>query len=139
MKLKHLFFLPLALMLVAGCMKSQDPITTTAPVGTFSGNFLRLHKKASGNGYDSLKAVVTLTLDPQTGFKLTGDTTQHAGSFGGYNYDQTYFLFSDKTVSTTNTKVHLNGYYLYATDGSRLQLQQTYADTLGFFYDLKKN
>lgn len=139
MKLKHLFFLPLALMLVAGCMKSQDPnANTSPPTGTFTGTFLSLHKKASGNGFDSVQANITLSLDPASGFKLTGDTTKHAGSFGDFAYDAANFLFNDKTVSTSNKKIHLNGYYLYGYNGSQLQLQQIYSDTLGYFYTLKK-
>jgi hypothetical protein len=139
MKLKYLFFLPLAVMLGAGCMKSSDQnVQATPPIGTFSGVFTRLHKKTTGTGYDTLLANVTLNLDLKTGFKLTGDTTKHAGSFGDFGYDGTYFQFTDKTVAPSNPKIHLNGYYYYGFDGTQLQLQQTFADTLGYFYVLKK-
>ena len=138
MKLKHLFFLPLALLMASGCMKPNNNETPIAvPTGTFTGKFLQLRKKATGSGYDSVKADLTLNLNLTTGFTITGDTTQHAGSNGNFAVDASYYFFEDKTKPSS--KAHLKGYYLYAYDGTNLQLQQTYSDTLGLFYVFKKN
>lgn len=142
MKLKYVFFLPLLVLLSAGCLKNNnaDNNATPVPTGTFSGQFIRLHKNQAGV-IDTVKASLVLTLDVKTGYKVTGDTTKHAGSYGDFALDPNYFLFDDKTYNATgpNLKSHLTGQYLYAYDGTRLQLQQTSIDTLTLFYDLTKN
>jgi hypothetical protein len=136
MKLKQLFFLPLALMLCAGCLKdTTSNVTVTPPIGSYSGTFIRLHKNAQGV-VDTVKGNINLTLDPSTGFTLTGDTSKHAASKGTYNYDSSNILFTDK--SAPSTKIHLNGYYVYGANSTQLQIQQS-TDTLGVLYDLKKN
>ena len=138
MKIKYLLLLPFALLIAGGCMKTNnDDTPKPVPTGTFTGKFLQLRKKATGTGYDSVKADLTLTLNTTTGFTITGDTTQHAGSLGNYALDASYIAFDDKTKPSS--KIHLKGYYLYGYDGTNLQLQQTFADTLGLFYILKKN
>jgi len=138
MKLKYLLFLPFAALIAAGCSKaSTDKNNYPVASGNFTGKFVRLRKNAAGTGYDSTKATLTLSLNLTTGFTVTGDTTQHAGSLGNFAVDANYYYFDDSTKPSSKT--HLKGYYLYAYDGTTLQLQQTYADTLGYFYLLKKN
>lgn len=143
MKKAFIFFLPFIVMLGAGCLKHSDDSSSTFPVpsGSYAGQFTRLRYNTTKNGYDTLKANIVLTIDIKTGFKITGDTsTVHAGSFGDFSISAYAMQFADKTYSATapQAKIHLNGLYEYGYDGTRLQIDATYADTLGFFYDLRK-
>ena len=141
MKYKLFYVLLFLTLLATGCGKDLNTIPTiSAPDGNYSGQFRLIHKK-SGKA-DTLKANITLTLKNSDGtFSVTGDTlTVHAGSHGTYGLNSSYFNFLDKTNPTTGTpvKVHLNGPYLYAYDGSVLQMLFFNSDTLSYQYDLKK-
>jgi hypothetical protein len=141
MKYKLLYLLMLLMILGAGCGKGPTSIPTISiPDGSYAGQFRLIHRK-SGIA-DTLKASITLTLKNSDGtFSVTGDTlTVHAGSHGTYGLNSSYFNFLDKTNPTTGTpaKVHLNGPYLYAYDGSILQMLYFNSDTLSYQYDLKK-
>lgn len=141
MKRTLIFFLPFMVMLGASCSKSSDANTFPVPSGSYAGQFLRLRYNNTTKGYDSLKANIILTMDLKTGYKVTGDTsTAHAGSYGDFSISAYNIQFADKTFTTNPppTKVHLYGVYDYGYDGTTLQIQATYSDTLGFFYNLKK-
>ncbi|QKJ29144.1 hypothetical protein HQ865_05030 [Mucilaginibacter mali] len=143
MKRAFIFFLPFMVMLGAGCMKHNDSDGNTFPVpsGSFAGKFTRLHYNTTKKGYDTLSANIVLTMDVKTGYKVTGDTsTVHAGSFGDFSMNAYAIQFADKTYTSTPppSKIHLYGIYEYGYDGTNLQIDATFADTLGFFYDLKR-
>src|SRR5450755_2704285 len=110
MKQKLLYLLPLLLAVGVGCVKSNytPPLL---PSGTFSGTFGYLHRANDRINFDTLKASVTLTLNTNGTFAVTGDTTTlQAGSFGTYGADVNYINFTDKTYSATGVSVkkHLN-------------------------------
>lgn len=137
----YLFPFCFVALLFTSCLKGESAADVAAsfPVGTFTGQFRAIHK--STTGIDTQKANITLTLSTQTGFKITGDTaTLHAGSHGGYLFNTTYGFFSDSTYSatSTSTKVHLNGTYLYSYNGTVFQMLQVSGDTLSYQYDLTK-
>jgi hypothetical protein len=143
MKRILIFLMPFIVMLGAGCLKHTENTDTSAtiPTGTFAGQFLRIHYNRTTTKYDTLKANLTLSMDLKTGYAITGDTTAvHAGSKGDFAMDAYYIQFTDKTYSTTpvNNKIHLAGTYLYQYNGTDFQIQAVVADTLGFFYNLKK-
>lgn len=142
MKLKHLFFLPFLIMLAAGCSKpKQTAIPFAAPTGNFSGTFKTLHYNKDISGYDSVTTNISLSMSLETGYQVTADTTLHANSYGNFSVSAYYMAFDDFTFNGTELPEipHLLGKYAYSYDGSKLHMQQTYADTLGFFYDLIKN
>jgi len=142
MKFKYIFFLPFLMMLAAAC--SKPPVSDTpvaVPTGTFAGSFYRLRYNTAKVKYDTLYVPITVTLSTATGYSvILSDTTLHSPSHGGYSIDANGMYFNDVTYTkiTIPTKPHLVGTYVYAYDGTTLQLQQTYSDTLGFFYNLKK-
>lgn len=142
MKLKHIFFLPFIIMLAASCTKPKnDTVPFTVPTGNFNGTFQRLRYNASTSKYDTLTTAISLSMDLTTGYKITGDTTLHAGSYGNFTINAYYIGFDDATFSGTElpAKPHLVGTYAYSYNGTQLHMQQTYpSDTLGFFYDLTK-
>jgi len=142
MKRAFILFLPFVVMLAAGCLKSADNSTTTfnAPAGTFTGVFTKLRYNNAKQKYDTTKANLTLTLTLATGYTVTGDTTLHAGSKGSYSVDPNNILFGDATLNSAASagKTHLSGLYQYGYDGTNFNIQATYSDTLGFFYQLKK-
>ena len=141
MKLKHLFFLPFLIMLAAGCSKpKKNDLTFTVPTGTFSGTFKQLRFNAANNDYDSVLTNISVSMDLKDGYHVTADSTIHANSYGNFSVNPYYIAFDDFTFSGTElpTIPHLLGTYGYDYDGSKLHMQQTYSDTLGFFYDLVK-
>jgi hypothetical protein len=147
MKLKLPHLLPLLLLLAAGCANNNNIAptpTTPLPVGTFSGHFTLYHYHAQTKVTDSTKANLNLSLEPATGFKITGDTTTlHAGSYGSFvvNGMQNTINFADFTYppSGVTTKVHLNGLYNYRYDGTTLQIAMNGPlDTLTYYYYMKK-
>lgn len=141
MKLKYFFFLPLLIMLGAGCSKpKKTEVTFTVPSGTFTGTFKQLKYNSSTNSYDSVGTTISLNMSLQDGYRVTADSTAHANSHGNFSMDAFYIAFDDFTFSGTELPAipHLLGKYAYDYDGSKLHMQQTYADTLGFFYDLVK-
>lgn len=145
--MKKIFYLfPLLLLSASGCLKNSEPApaSTGGPVGTFAGLFMYLHKHAKTGVIDTVKANVILSMQPTVGFKVTGDTsTVHAGSYGTCIVNSTYNVinFNDSTYPATGTptKIHLNGLYQYAYDGSVFQLiAQSTSDTVAYLYNLKR-
>src|SRR5215469_11164966 len=140
MKHKLLCLIPVAAVFLAGCLGGPN---TPAPVlsGAFSGQFTLYHRHSTTSPFDTLKANITLTLtNPANTFAVTGDTsTVIAGSKGTYQLatNGSYILFIDNTLSTTttSTKVHLNGEYIYSYDGTTLEMLAGSADTLQVQYD----
>jgi hypothetical protein len=148
--LKHIliYLLPVSFLWLSSCVKTQrDPDTYFAnkgyPLGTFSGDFLRIHKNHYTYKYDTLKAYLKLTLSTNTGYAVTGDTaTLHAGSYGSFSEDFANMAFDDVTNSASypSKKVHLSGFYTYDYDGTTLKITPgvTQSDTLKYLYVLKK-
>jgi len=142
MKRKIVYFLPLLLLSITGCLKNtSDPSNVVIPVGTFAGTFTRVHLHMATGKLDTIKANLTLTMSTTSGYAISGDTTLHAASHGGYAVDGVNIAFSDQTLATSPTtttpiptKVHLNGVYSYGYNGSALQIAFS-SDTLAFFYN----
>ena len=127
----------------AGCMKtSNDDVTPVLqPQGKFSGTFQRIHYAPATKKYDTVKLNFQLELVSNT-FKVTGDTTKHAGSNGTFGYNTAQIQWIDVTVPTGSNalnlpKYHLYGNYNYAYDGTALKFE-AFNDTLKYYYDLKK-
>jgi hypothetical protein len=142
MKIKFSYLLPILAVLITGCAKvNQDQPVVQLPTGTFTGQFFRIHANATTKGFDTLKANLQLSLSASTGFKVTGDTTLHAGSFGSYAVNAYYIQFNDQTVNTPSlaTKYHLNGVYNYEYNGTQLAIYVDYTDTLSYQYILTKS
>jgi hypothetical protein len=145
--MKHkLLLLSAAVLLVGASCKKVIVPTTTPPAlsGTFSGQFLFVHRQTTAYPYDTLKANVILTLQSSGNtFTVTGDTTTvHAGSYGIFTSNTSYVVFIDKTYPTDGTnpkKIHLAGTYQYYYDGSILQMLAFPNDTSAYEYSLKKN
>jgi hypothetical protein len=134
------YVLPLLLTLAAGCFnnKASDPIPY--PSGTFSGEFRHISKHQD-NSIDTIKANITVVIEPGIGYHVLGDTTtKHAGSKGHYVIIGNGITFVDDTYPQTGipAKTHLNGDYIYAYNGSIFQMAKTSGDTVAFQYDLKK-
>ena len=127
-------------ILVTGCFKNKDNSPPPSPNGKFDGEFSVLKKRSAGTGYDTVvRDTIRLTLNPDSGFRVTGDTTRHAGSHGSYIYDYYYISFDDETYSTASSKYHLNNLYAYYYDGAIFQLARgSSGDTLRLQYDLRK-
>jgi hypothetical protein len=143
-----IYLLPAALLNLSGCVKTQrDPdnyfTNKGYPLGTFSGDFLRIHKNHYNYKYDTLRTYLKLTLSTNTGYMVTGDTiTLHAGSYGSFSEDFANMAFDDITnaATSTNKKVHLSGFYTYDYDGTTLKITPggKQPDTLKYLYILKK-
>lgn len=128
-------------IMVTGCLSDKNENTPIpSPNGKFDGKFKVLRKKVTGSGYDTAyTANIRLTISPDSGYRVTGDTTKHAGSKGDFEYNYYYIGFDDNTYKTTSTKYHLNGVYAYYYDGNLLQIaRKSDLDTLRLQYDLKK-
>lgn len=142
MKRLLIFLMPFVIMLGAGCLKHSDETNNFAiPEGNFAGTFMRIHYSVTTSKYDTLQANLNLSMDINTGYKVTGDTsTVHAGSFGNFSLDPYYIQFADNTLSSnsTSTKSHLAGTYQYLYDGQNFQMKVVVADTLGYFYNFQK-
>jgi len=147
--MKKLSFLaiPVALFFLASCVKNTTPTPVTIPTGTFSGQLVLIHMSSKTGKLDTVKANVVLTMSTATGYAVLSDTTTvQAGSNGAFIMDSQYIQFQDKTAAAataqfvgTSTKVHLNGTYTYAYDGTNFNFYAASSDTLGFNYALKKN
>ncbi len=138
-----IYLLPLFLLFSASCLKTQNAASNPSqyPSGSYTGTFYRIHRSLLTNATDTLKANLILTLNPTTGFTITGDTTTvHAGSTGAYAFTATYAQFADITYPKMGVlkKVHLEGTYLYSYDGTNLALEQQ-NDTLTYLYNFKSN
>jgi len=130
--------------LITGCSKSSDEnnVPVTLPVGTYTGQFLRIRGNVTTGNLDTTKANLNLSLSQSTGYAVTGDTsTLQAGSYGSYGVNAYYIQFVDKTYSQTApfTKYHLEGIYSYTFDGTNLKIGVTYGDTLSLQYTFVKN
>lgn len=129
-------------ILVTGCFKDKKNPPLPAPNGKFDGEFraLRLRSAASGYDYDTvIRDSIRLTISPDSGFRVTGDTTRHAGSHGSFVYDYLYIRFNDETYSSASPKFHLNNLYAYYYNGTIFQIARgNIGDTLRLQYDLKK-
>ncbi len=144
MKRRLSYLLPLLLLIVlaVGCAKSPDSTDTIVlPVGTFTGQFTRIHLNPYTRKLDTIYANLTLTMAAATGYAITGDTTKHAGSHGSYVVDGVNIAFSDQTLPTSTTstapptKIHLNGVYSYVYTTTSMQI--TFSnDTLIYTYIL---
>ena len=119
--------------------------TPLLPSGTFTGKFTYLHIHSNTGIIDTFTANLALSLDPTTGYKITGDTTTvHAGSYGSYvfssDYSQIGFLDKTYVATAVQLKFHLNGAYQYTYDGSTLNMTQSSAlDTAVYSYSFKKS
>lgn len=126
---------------LSGCIKDDDQMALSAAMpltGDFEGPFKVLKKKPAGSGYDTIiNDTLHLRLKADSGFTITGDTTNHAASNGAF-INQNFIQFNDRTYNTKPQKKHLHGLYNYFYDGQKLQITRSYADTLGIIYDLKK-
>jgi hypothetical protein len=145
MKRYFIYLLPLLMACVAaGC--STDKVAKTTPIptptGTFGGFFQLVHTKVSTGANDSVRTNLTLVLDAQGNFTVTGDTsTLHAGSTGKFSLGVGDDLFfTDKTYPTAGVpaKVHLNGDYRYQYNGSVLGLDKNVGDSLSYQYYFTK-
>jgi hypothetical protein len=143
MKKTFTYLLPglaIAIALAVGCApnKPSDPVPT--PVGTFAGEFRKLHRIKGTTTIDTAKANIQLVLAEGGTYKVLGDTaTLHAGSKGTYVAGTGALAFQDVTFFATDPKIHLYGYYAYAYDGSSVfRMVLNSADTLSLQYDLKK-
>ena|ERR1700744_2973257 len=149
-KIYYLFLLPLSLLAMTGCLKTNTtPNNVILPVGTFAGTFTRIHLSLQTGKLDTIKANIILTMAAATGYAVSGDTTHHAASHGGYSVDGQYIAFSDQTLpppgSVANApipvKTHLNGLYQYTystpTGGAGASLQIVFTgDTVAYSYVL---
>jgi hypothetical protein len=144
MKKLHLLCL-LPLLMAVGCGKEKVQATPQIqlPAGIFNGPFAKIHRNLTSGKSDTLVATIKLTTDATGNFAVTGDTsTVHAGSKGkfvlGYGQD---LVFDDKTFSatSTSTKAHLNGDYIFSYDGGTFELVQGIGDTISYQYILTKS
>ena len=130
---------------VTGCIKARDTANPVLqPQGSFTGDFYRIHTNFQSKVKDTIKLTLGLELVNNT-YKITGDTSKHAGSKGTFNYNQSYIEWTDGTLpiganGLKMPKYHLYGPYLYFYDGTKLEFRATTypIDTLTYIYKLKK-
>ncbi len=143
-KLYYLLPLLLIVVIAAGCAKSTDDTNTTTvilPVGNFSGQFTRIHLNSATKKLDTIHANLTIAMAAATGYAVSGDTTYHAASYGGYVVDGVNIAFADQTLlqkgasTITPTKTHLNGTYSYTYNAPNLQIYFS-SDTVIYSYVL---
>lgn len=145
MKNKLAYLLFLLPVLIAGCSKPA-PIAPVfnAPLGAFTGQFVRLYKNTWRGGYDTLKANLQLDLSTNIGYTVKGDTTTiHAGSYGSFVVGTANITFFDQTsFGAGPTKTHLSGTYQYSYDGLNLLITgkaiSASGDSLFYNYKFKK-
>ena len=146
MKKNLIYVAPLVALILGGvltgCLKTKENTPAPVPSGKFGGQFRVIRKKATGPGFDTIIRTTTfkLNMKADSGYKVVGDTTKHAGSHGTYSNNDYYIQFNDVTYSETDTskKKHLVGVYRFYYDGDILQMVRSYSDTLSYQYDLKK-
>ncbi|MEO7216180.1 hypothetical protein [Mucilaginibacter sp.] len=144
MEKRSTYLLPavaIAILMAIGCAPNKESAPVPTPIGTFSGQFRKLHRAKGATKIDTSKANIQLVLEDGGTYKVLGDTaTLHAGSKGGYNIGGSVIAFQDATFTTaTDPKIHLYGYYSFYYDGSSVfQMVLNSADTLSLQYDLKK-
>jgi hypothetical protein len=142
-KLNLLYLLPLLIAMGCGKEKIASTPQIQLPAGIFNGPFAKIHRNLTSGKSDTVVATIKLTTDASGNFAVTGDTsTVHAGSKGkfslGYGQD---LVFDDKTFSatSTSTKTHLNGDYIYSYDGSSFQMVRGVGDTISYQYILTQS
>jgi len=143
MKRTLLYLTPLLVAYLAGCTKKTPVTNYQSPsfAGTYSAAFVRLHTNQTTGKSDTVTANLTLTMDAAGNFTVTGDTTQHAGSYGTYSLGYTDdLIFTDKTLPATGTptKSHLSGDYLYTNATNALGLKKVVGDSILYTYYLTK-
>jgi len=144
MKNKLLYLLALLTVLGTACIKTQNVTPTPPPSGTFTGVFGYLHRSTDKTKFDTLKTNLTLKLNSTDGtFTVTVPDTSsvHAASNGTYQLNSELIQFVDKIIPTNgaiDNKKHLNGTYLYAYNGSVLQMLVNIGDTVSMQYQLTK-
>src|ERR1700761_8740480 len=111
-----LLLLPLAI--ATGCLKKPKVIDPGQPLGTYTGTFSDV--RTNRPKPDTLKGNLQLLLSSSTGFTVSGDTSLHAGSMGGFSYTRDTMIFND--ITTSPGKVHLTGTYIFGWDGTTLLL-----------------
>lgn len=144
--MKHVFIYPLliGLFYLTSCSKDTpvQTIPVVTPTGTYGGHFQLVHTTIKTGVNDTIGCNLTMVLDAQGNFTITGDTsTVHAGSLGkfslGYHDD---LIFEDKTnLNATPKKVHLNGDYRYAQQGAVFGLDKNVGDSLSYQYYFTKS
>ena len=144
MKHKLLPLFVFSLLFATSCVKTNTTQPQQPPSGVFPGQFLFVHRKLTVLPYDTLKAnlVVTMQTTPSYTFKVTGDTSQHAGSYGTFMLNSGLIYFNDVTYPTNGSvpaKIHLSGTYQYSYNGVDFQLLSTNSDTSAYEYILRKN
>ena len=143
MKHQLLYLFALLGILTTGCAKSaKQPPPPPTPSGTFTGQFIYLHRHTSSKPFDTVKTNITIKfVTPDFTFSVTpSDSTIHKPSHGVFGVNPPYLVFSDKTYTTVPppTIAHLNGYYLYNYDGKTLKMLAYSLDTLALEYNLTK-
>jgi hypothetical protein len=136
-----IYVLPLLMALAAGCFNNNGSQPAPDPSGTFTGQFRRITRKLNQTTIDTVKANISVVIEPGIGYHVLGDTaTLHAGSKGHYGINGNGIMFVDSTYPTTGipAKNHLNGEYAFVYDGIVFQMVRTSGDTLSLQYDLKK-
>jgi hypothetical protein len=144
MKHSFTYILLLVTICLASCSKSTPVQTNPVPTpsGTFGGFFQLVHTTVKTGLNDTVSCNLTLLLDGQGNFTVTGDTsTYHAGSKGKFSLG-----IGDDLVFTDNTsnklfpkKAHLNGDYKYEYNGSVLGLDKNVGDSLSYQYYFTKS
>jgi hypothetical protein len=144
MKHTKLYFLLCVAALATSCIKNDsDYGPVVPPQGKFAGKFFRIYRSLNSQKRDTTRLDVTMELTGSN-YKFTGDTSKHAGSYGNFNYNQSYIEWIDNTVpagvnSTTLPKPHLNGLYAYVFNGTDLKFSaSSNPDTLTYYYEFKK-
>lgn len=142
MKNSYLYLLSLLLLLATGCLKNDQDMNITGnyPLGVFEGKFSIIHRSLTTLKYDTVSSDnLKLTLSV-TGYTVTGDTTIHAASYGGFLENNANMAFNDLTYPASGTpkKTHLSGNYIYDFDGTNLKIGSLANDTLAYVYDLLK-
>ena len=141
---RTLYLLPFLLALYMGCGPSSNtPTPDSLPLGTFTGPYTYVHTRFNTGVTDTTRGILILNIETATGYKVTVDTSKHAGSYGVcyVNSSTGYINFVDKTAPASGTpaKIHLNGLYQYSYDGTNFQLAQEGAlDTTAIIYNFKK-
>ena len=143
MKHRFLYLLSLLVVLAAGCIKdSKQAPAPPAPAGTFTGQFIYLHRHTNKVPFDTVKTDITINLQ-SSDFTFTvvpTNTAVHVASHGTYGITSPYLAFTDQTYTATPppTITHLNGYYIYNYDGTTLKMLAYSIDTLALEYNLTK-
>jgi hypothetical protein len=142
MKKQLIYLLLVTAALATGCLKDDNAnISIPEPQGNFSGKFIRAHINPRTLARDTVRLNIQMELTGNT-FKITGDTSVHAGSKGTFQYNQSLIQWTDTTVPAGTTSVnlpkyHLNGIYQYNYNGTDFKFAAS-NDTLTYYYELKK-